>query len=304
MKRLLILFNRLIFRINYYGVTNTLKYILIFLKKPKRINLDQLDVKKNIKLDDLCFVFGTDKAFLDRKKTFYKLSKDFKFKKKFPNYEMWIREKNYSKYEYELGLNYSKFYEKYFSKIRNNKLKILEIGVAAGHSLATWYKYFPKSEIFGIDIKDRTFLLYEGKRLRYNIVDCLDIKAIQNYCKKFGKFDLIIDDSYHDHPFFELNIKNFFPYLNSGGIYFLEDFLDVDTKMIAIRKYNLKFKRKIMWGELVTMHEKFQYFKAKKKFKDKIFSMKDLDYIYKNLKKVNIHYPGHPVSSLGVMIKK
>jgi len=303
MKKLTILINRIILRINNHGLLESIKYIFIFLKKSKKINLDQIKIKKNIKLDALCFLFGTDKGFLDRKKTFYKLNQNLKFKKKFPNYQAWIEEKNYKKYKYELGLNYSKFYEKYFSKIRNKKLKILEIGVAAGHSLATWYKYFPKSEIFGIDIKDRTFLLYQGDRLRYDIVDCLDTESINDYCNKFGNFDIIIDDSFHDHPFFEKNIINFFPHLNSNGMYFLEDFLDADKKMKSIRQYNLRYKKKLM-GYDTTMHEKFNFFKNKKIFDDGIFLKEDLNYIYKHLKKINIYYPGHPVSSLGVMIKK
>lgn len=304
MRKIITIFHRAVLRIKNYGLIESIKYFPEFLIKSKKIDLDAINLKDNISLDNLCFIFGTDKAFLDRKKTFYKLNKDSKFKKKFPNYESWINERKFKLYKYELGLNYAKFYEKYFADLKYKKLKILEIGVAAGHSLAAWYKYFPNSQIYGIDIKDKTFLLYKGKRLRYDIIDCLDTKSIKKYCKEFGKFDLIIDDSFHDHPFFEMNIKNFFPYLNSGGIYFLEDFLDMDKKLKSIRQYNLKYKKKLMWGFEVTMHEKFGFFKKKKIFNDQIFTKKDLRYIYKYLKKVNVHYPGHPVSSLAAMIKK
>ena len=303
MNKLKILFNRIILRTQNTGLIQTIKYIPVFIFKEKKINLDKIKIKENTRLDKICFQFGTDKAYLDGKKTFYKIDKDAKTKKRFPNYLSWILRPKQEKFNYELGLNYSKYYEKYFLPIRLKKLKILEIGVAAGHSVASWYKYFPNSTIFGVDIKDESFLLYKGKRMRYDVLDCMNFETVKNYCDKYGKFDIIIDDSYHDHPFFEFNIKNFFPYLSKGGIYFLVDFRDSDDKLKKIRNYNKNFKKKLM-GYEITMEEKFKFFKRKKLFKDEIFSNQDLKMIYKNLEKVNVHYPGHPVSSLAALIKK
>ena len=47
---------------------------------------------------------------------------------------------------------YIEIYEKYFEKIKEQKLKILEIGIADGKSLLTWSDYFVNSLIIGIDI--------------------------------------------------------------------------------------------------------------------------------------------------------
>ena len=47
---------------------------------------------------------------------------------------------------------YIQKYESYFEKIRDEKLKILEIGIADGKSLLTWSDYFKNSIIIGIDI--------------------------------------------------------------------------------------------------------------------------------------------------------
>ena len=52
--------------------------------------------------------------------------------------------------KYEHG--YTKVYEKYFDNIRDQKLKILEIGIADGKSLLMWSDYFQNSTIIGIDI--------------------------------------------------------------------------------------------------------------------------------------------------------
>ena len=47
---------------------------------------------------------------------------------------------------------YIEIYESYFEKIKDRKLKILEIGIADGKSLLTWSDYFKNSLIIGIDI--------------------------------------------------------------------------------------------------------------------------------------------------------
>ncbi len=50
-------------------------------------------------------------------------------------------------------VHYFDIYEKHFKGFRKNKnVRILEIGVYNGGSLEMWDKYFPKSEIIGIDI--------------------------------------------------------------------------------------------------------------------------------------------------------
>ena len=47
---------------------------------------------------------------------------------------------------------YIDIYHEYFKKIKDEKLKILEIGIADGYSLLTWSDYFKNSTIIGIDI--------------------------------------------------------------------------------------------------------------------------------------------------------
>ena len=50
--------------------------------------------------------------------------------------------------------NYTEKYDFYFSKMRDEKLKVLEIGIQNGFSLKMWKQYFQNSEIFGIDTAD------------------------------------------------------------------------------------------------------------------------------------------------------
>jgi len=46
---------------------------------------------------------------------------------------------------------YTCFYHELFSTIKNNKLKILEIGLLFGDSIKCWREYFKNSQIIGLD---------------------------------------------------------------------------------------------------------------------------------------------------------
>jgi len=52
------------------------------------------------------------------------------------------------------GHNYLTLYERYFAPIRSERVKILEIGVLNGASLAVWEEYFPNGTIIGADINN------------------------------------------------------------------------------------------------------------------------------------------------------
>ena len=52
----------------------------------------------------------------------------------------------------KVDFEYIDIYHEYFKKIKDEKLKILEIGIADGYSLLTWSDYFKNSTIIGIDI--------------------------------------------------------------------------------------------------------------------------------------------------------
>ena len=52
--------------------------------------------------------------------------------------------------------NYGPIYDKHFAPFRDQNINILEIGVLRGGSMRMWEKYFPKANIFGIDIKEES----------------------------------------------------------------------------------------------------------------------------------------------------
>ena len=216
--RLKYLIRRFFYTLRNYGILTTLKKIYKTCFYSNKIDLDKLNIDKNLVLDDLFLKFGTDKGSLDGKKTYDYLEKD-KIGGKFKNYYEWINRDNLKGFEYQRGLNYTPYYEKYLGPLRLKSLKILEIGVANGHSIASWFYYFPNSEIHAADIKKSHKFFYKAKRISYHSLDCMNDKAVSKFITKNSNFDIIIDDSNHTQPTFTNNIKNFYPTLNPGGIY-------------------------------------------------------------------------------------
>jgi hypothetical protein len=298
------LINRAIFKLKKDGFIEVLILIFFFLiKRSKKINLDRIEISNNKTLDEIFLTFGTDKGKLDGKKTFYKISKNLKTKDLFKNYKEWILRKNLYDFEYETGLDYVSIYEKIFFPLKNKKLNILEIGVAGGHSHASWYKYFQNSNIYGIDIKKKNELLYTGKRLKYFEVDCTNQKQIKKFINTQIKFDIIIDDSLHEYSGYTSNLINFFPILNSNGYYFVEDFLHKDKALIESRNYNEKNGKKLT-GNNMTMNEIFSSLIKKEFFENIYFSKKSQEYFHNNSSDIEIFYPGHPSASICLLRKK
>ena len=120
--------------------------------------------------------------------------------------------------------NYVKWYDRYFSSIRNNNLNLLEIGIQKGFSLLMWKEYFKNSNIFGVDKKKRRGYDKRLKGIKYfigNGADCYFLSSV--VAKVKGGFDIIIDDASHNPTHQISSFRCLFSQLNNGGIYVIED---------------------------------------------------------------------------------
>src|SRR5687768_3712860 len=52
--------------------------------------------------------------------------------------------------------NYTELYERLLFQWKDDPIKIFEIGIAGGGSLAMWQSYFPKARIYAADILDKS----------------------------------------------------------------------------------------------------------------------------------------------------
>ena len=300
-ERIRYLFRRFFKLLINFKILEIFKKTYNFFINGSKIDLDQLIMGKDLSLDDLFLKFGTDKGSLDGKKTYDFLEKN---KKNFNNYFEWINRKNPKDFEYQFGHNFTPHYERYFGLIRDKPLKILEIGVANGHSIASWFGYFPNAEIIGADVKNSNFFFYKAKRVKYVTLDCMNDKDVNNFLKKSGKFDIIIDDSNHIYDFFTSNIKKFYPALKDGGIYVLEDFRDQDILLELEKNYNESNGKRLMRTNNILMSEMFNLIKKKEIFDHHILDQYSLKNIFATIKNVEVHYGDHPRASLGFLFKK
>jgi demethylmacrocin O-methyltransferase len=117
--------------------------------------------------------------------------------------------------------NYTEKYDSHFSKIRNQELKILEIGIQNGFSLKMWKKYFENSEIFGIDTAECS--RFKEDRITPLLGSQNDIEFLSKVNSEYGPFDIIIDDGSHFNDDMKKSFDFLFTLLKDGGIYVVED---------------------------------------------------------------------------------
>lgn len=118
------------------------------------------------------------------------------------------------------------FYDEYdfhFKDIRQRPgLKILEIGVQGGGSLATWKKYFKDPQVTGVDI-DPACKQFEANGVNIRIGSQDDKGFLLSVEKEFGPFDIIIDDGGHTMHQQILTFETLYPLLKEEGIFVIED---------------------------------------------------------------------------------
>ena len=75
--------------------------------------------------------------------------------------------------------------------------------------------------MYGLDEINKEFL--NSKRIKTFVGSQNDKKFLINFGKKFGSFDIIIDDGSHFVKHQLTSFNNLYKYLNENGIYVIED---------------------------------------------------------------------------------
>ncbi len=188
------------------------------------------------------------------------------------------------------GHGYSKFYEKNLEEFREKNINILEIGSYAGASAAAFTKYFPKSNIFCLDINISTFK-YWSKKIHVFGVDIKNEKKlnliIDSIIKKhkISNFDIVIDDGSHNLSDILIGLKFLFKFVKNNGLYIIEDFKhpnyysynrNIDHIFIDEILSNIK-NNKIFYSNIIKEKEQIDLIKTIKKIEIYKGNLKDSD---------------------------
>ena len=137
--------------------------------------------------------------------------------------------------------HYFDIYDENFTKIRNKKITILEIGVFRGGSLRMWQNYFgPQINIIGIDI-DPACKQYENNNTKIYIGDQTNENFLKSIFNENEKPDIIIDDGGHTSNQQISSFNFLFEELKLGGVYLVEDIHTSYAKEFQDRDDQLTF---------------------------------------------------------------
>ena len=119
--------------------------------------------------------------------------------------------------------SYFEVYDRYFAPLRGKPVKMLEIGVARGGSIAGWKKYFGEAELdyTGLDISpDCSRFARAGVKIV--IGDQMD-RPLLTELARAGPYDIVIDDGGHVTGQQIVSFEHLFGAVRDGGYYVVED---------------------------------------------------------------------------------
>lgn len=120
-------------------------------------------------------------------------------------------------------VHYFAIYDHHFSRFRNTKVKVLEIGVSKGGSLQMWKDYFGKeAQIVGLDI-DPDCKLLEEDQISIFIGDQANRNFLRDFVSLMGPFDIVIDDGGHTMTQQITSFEELYPHVSANGVYIVED---------------------------------------------------------------------------------
>ncbi|MEU1285115.1 hypothetical protein [Kitasatospora sp. NPDC005856] len=123
---------------------------------------------------------------------------------------------------------YTQHYERHFARFRDAPIRLLEIGIGGydapdqgGASLRMWQRYFPAALVLGLDVVPKPGV--RGPRIATAVGDQGDPALLDELGRRFGPFDIVIDDGSHLNAHVRTSFTALFPHVRPGGLYVVED---------------------------------------------------------------------------------
>tara|TARA_Y100000590_G_scaffold364553_1_gene423006 strand:- start:41 stop:886 length:846 start_codon:yes stop_codon:yes gene_type:complete len=245
----------------------------------KNVHISFYEKKKIIKLLKVGAVFLYKFIILDQifHNFFYKkdLDRILLEKKELQNKDLLYLFKYFNSLKQEH--NYEEFFHENFKEFKKKDINILEIGAAKGDGIASFYFYFPNSNLISVD-NNPFRIRYKSKRIRNIYADISSKTVLRNLTNHLNqKFDIILEDCSHkliDQIIcFIENFKN----LKNGGIYVVEDLNFPEIHEI----YNPT-------KEAVNLKLILQNIISGEKIISQFMDQKEIDYIKNNIEDIKI----------------
>lgn len=206
-----------------------------------------------------------------------------------------------SKYPGANRHGYASIYEEnYLSKLRDEKIRLLEIGISlevgsGGESVMMWYDYFKNASIFTFDIVDMSnhiCILNTADRVRFFRGDQENREDFKAMYEAFGSepFDFILEDGSHRVNHQMISLGHLFQYVKSGGLYILEDLSIPGHDVCCIRNDE--------------NYEVIQKFKETGKIISEHILPEEKKYLENNVKSIEIYPDCQDAYAVAVITKK
>lgn len=102
-------------------------------------------------------------------------------------------------------------------------VRLLEIGVWEGASLAMWSQWLPYATIVGVDVDLSRYVSAACERVHVREGNASDPAFIAALVAEFGPFDVVIDDGSHLLPDHVAAFTALWPHVRPDGYYVVED---------------------------------------------------------------------------------
>ncbi len=119
--------------------------------------------------------------------------------------------------------HYLPIYDRYLGPWRGRPVRMLEIGVSRGGSMALWRKFLgPEAVLFGIDI-DPACAAFDGQAAQVRIGSQADPEFLRKVVAEMGGVDIVLDDGSHVSRHIRASLDVLYPLVSEGGLYMIED---------------------------------------------------------------------------------
>ena len=236
------------------------RYLLNIPFLPKKINLDEHS-NSNVELfkKDLDYLF---EYFNSDKGNYY-----------INQYMQQIKKKN----KRIDAHGYSKIYERYFEKIRNGNLNVLELGSFYGNAAGAFFYYFKNSNIYSGDICPDLFR-YKSQRLKnFYINTSSEISIKKDLIDNQRIFNVIIEDASHTLKDQIISLFMLFKILSPKGIFICEELDFPETR----KDMNIN-------NEYPDLKNILKAIKSNKDFNSKYIKEEDKKYFLDNFNTIEI----------------